>query len=139
MTPPNRVATEEACFEAVRHLHEGWLAAERRGDIEGVLALCTSNVQWLVPGAGLLVGHAAGRHLLRESKVELESITASELHIEVSGTLAYKTSRYETRYRVHGQRHVARGTHLWILRQQGANWRVALVTWQEEGQPKALE
>jgi hypothetical protein len=66
--------------------------------------------------------------------VDLENILTSDLHIEISEDLAYKTSRYKTRYQLPAQRelHVARGTHLWILRREGADWRVALVTWQVE-------
>jgi ketosteroid isomerase-like protein len=51
------VTDDEVALEAVRRLHGAWLAAELRGDIEGVLALCTSDVRWLVPDAGMLVGH----------------------------------------------------------------------------------
>jgi ketosteroid isomerase-like protein len=129
------VTDNEVALEAVRRLHETWLAAELSGDIEGVLALCTSDIRWLVPDTGMLVGREAGRRLLREARVELENIVASDLQIEISGDLAYKTSRYETRYRqpAQGELHVARGTHLWILRREGADWRVAMVTWQVEG------
>jgi ketosteroid isomerase-like protein len=128
------VTDDEVALEAVRHLHEAWLAAELSGDIEGVLALCTSDVRWLVPDSRMLVGREAARRLLREAQVELENIVASDLQVEISGDLAYKTSRYETRYRLpaQGELHVARGTHLWILRREGEGWRVALVTWQVE-------
>lgn len=79
------------------------------------------------------MGPEAGRLLLSESQSELEAITVSEVRIEVSGALAYKTSGYETRFRMHGQAQVSRGTHLWILRRESGGWRVALVTWQAEG------
>lgn len=128
------VTADEVAFVAVRQLHEAWLAAELSGDIEGVLALCTSDVRWLAPGSGVLVGLEAGRRLLTDTQVELQNIVASDLHVEISAELAYKTSRYETRYRLpgEGKLHVARGTHLWILRRERAEWRVALVTWQAE-------
>lgn len=128
------VTTDEVALVAVRQLHEAWLAAELSGDIEGVLALCTSDVRWLPPGSGMLVGMEAGRRLLTNTQVELQNIVASDLHVEISGELAYKTSRYETRYRLpgEGKLHLARGTHLWILRRERAEWRVALVTWQAE-------
>jgi ketosteroid isomerase-like protein len=133
------VTNNEVALEAVRHLHEAWLAAELSGDVEGVLSLCTSDVRWLAPDSGMLVGREAGRHLLTDTHVELESIVASDLQVEISGDLAYKTSRYETHYRglAQGKVQVARGTHVWILRREGAEWRVALVTWQaeQEGPP----
>jgi ketosteroid isomerase-like protein len=74
----------------------------------------------------------AGRQLLQAGRVELLDIRAGDLRIEHSGELAFKTSRYETRYRAGEQDEVARGTHLWILRREGGAWRVALVTWQAE-------
>jgi ketosteroid isomerase-like protein len=89
-------------------------------------------VRWLEPGRPLLGGREAGRQLLHAAGVKLLDIHATDLRIELSGELAYKTSRYETRYRAGGQERMARGTHLWILRREGVTWRVALVTWQAE-------
>ena len=128
------VTDDEVALEAVRCLHEAWLAAELRGDIEAVLALCTSDVRWLPPDSGMLLGREAGRRVLTDTRAALDSIVATDLHVEIRGGLGYKTSRYEARYRLPAQRalHVARGTHLWILRREGADWRVALVTWQVE-------
>ena len=128
------MTADDAASAAVRQLHEDWLAAELSGDIEGVLALCTSDVRWLAPGSRMLIGLEAGRRLLTDTQVELQDIVASDLQVEISGELAYKTSRYETRYRLpgEGKLHLARGTHLWILRRERAEWHVALVTWQVE-------
>ncbi len=124
----------EAAVAAVRAVHEAWLAAELRGDPEALLDLCTSDVQWLVPGGGLTVGREAGRRHLAGGPGRLEAITTTVLQIETSGDLAYKTSSYEARYRLpgRGEVQVASGTHLWILRREGEVWRVALVTWQAE-------
>jgi ketosteroid isomerase-like protein len=126
------VTANEAAVEAIRQVHDAWIAAELRGDIEGVLRLCTPDVRWLMPGRPALEGRDAARQLLQAGQVELLDIRAGDLHVEHSGELAFKTSRYETRYRAGGQDGVARGTHLWILRREGAAWRVALVTWQVE-------
>ena len=126
------VTDSEAAFEAIRQVHDAWLAAELLGDIEAVLRLCTPDVRWLVPGRPVLEGREAGRQLLQAAHAELLDIRADDLRVEHSGELAFKTSRYETRYRAAGQQGVARGTHLWILRREGVAWRVALVTWQTE-------
>ena len=126
------VTDSEAAFEAIRRVHDAWLAAELLGDVEAVLRLCTPDVRWLVPGRPVLEGREAGRQLLRAAHAELLDIRADDLRVEHSGELAFKTSRYETRYRAAGQQGVARGTHLWILRREGVAWRVALVTWQTE-------
>jgi uncharacterized protein (TIGR02246 family) len=122
----------QAALEAIRQLHEAWLAAELRGDVESILRLCTPDVRWLIPGRPVLEGREAGRQLLHDPQFELLGIRADDVRIEQSGELACKTSWYETRYRTHGQERIARGTHLWILRRQGIGWGVALVTWQAE-------
>ena len=123
----------EPSFEAIREVHDAWLAAEVRGDAEGVLRLCTGDVRWLAPGRPVLQGREAGRELLQTGSVELLSICAGDLRIEHSGTLAFKTARYEAHYRgPGGEVEVSRGTHLWILRREDVGWRVALVTWQAE-------
>jgi len=126
------VTDNEAAFEAIRQVHDAWLAAELRGDVDGILRLCTTDVRWLVPGRPVLEGREAGRQLLQAAGVELIDIRAGDLRVEHSGELAVKTTRYETRYRAGQQVGVARGTHLWILRREGLTWRVALVTWQAE-------
>src|SRR5437764_14805788 len=96
-------ADDELAVEAIRCLHDAWLAAELSGDIPAILGLCTSDVRWLVPNAGMLVGKEAGRGLLADAHAELENILMSDLQVEISNDLAYKTSRYETRYRLRGQ------------------------------------
>jgi uncharacterized protein (TIGR02246 family) len=126
------VTANEAAVEAIRQVHDAWIAAELRGDIEGVLRLCTPDVRWLVPGRPALEGREAARQLLQAGQVELLDIRAGDLRVEHSGELAVKTSRYETRSRVGGRERVARGIHLWLLRREGGAWRVALVTWQAE-------
>ena len=117
---------------AIRQVHDAWIAAELRQDIEGMLRLCTPDVRWLVPGGTALEGLEAGRELLEAARGELLDIRAGDLRVERCGGLAFKTSRYETRYRKSGQEGVVRGTHLWILRLEARAWRVALVTWQAE-------
>jgi ketosteroid isomerase-like protein len=89
------VTSDDVAHEAVRQVHEAWLAAELSGDIEGILTLCTSDVRWLAPDSEMVVGRDAGRRLLTNTQVELESIVASDVHVEISRDLAFKTSRYE--------------------------------------------
>jgi ketosteroid isomerase-like protein len=126
------VTENEAGPEAIRQVHDAWIAAELRGDIEAVLCLCTHDVRWLVPGRPAVEGREATRQLLQAGHVALLGIRTTDLRVECSGELGFKTSRYETRYHVDGEEKVARGTHLWVLRREGATWRVALVTWQAE-------
>lgn len=122
--------THPAVLDEIRQVHDAWLAAELRGDVETILDPCTADVRWLVPGRPILEGREAGRQLLEAPQLELLGLRASDICVEQSGDLACKTSRYETRYHTGKQEKIGRGTHLWILRREGPGWRVALVTWQ---------
>lgn len=119
-------------LQEIRDLHDRWIARELEGDALGVLQLCIDDVQWLVPNSGLLVGKEAARELLAEPGVEIREIQTADIRIRGSGSFAYKTSTYSTRYVVAGSSEVkvTRGTHLWILRKTDGEWQVALVTWQ---------
>jgi uncharacterized protein (TIGR02246 family) len=121
-----------AALDEIRQVHDAWLAAELRGDVKRILQLCTPDVRWLVPGRSVLEGREAGRELLQTPEVELLALRTADMRVEQSGDLACKTSRYEARYRTGRQEIIGRGTHLWILRRDGAEWRVALVTWHAE-------
>jgi ketosteroid isomerase-like protein len=125
-------AENEAAFAAIQRVHDAWLAAELRGDVESILGLCTPDVRWLAPGRPVLEGREAGRQLLQPAGVELSDIRITDFRIEYSGDLAFKIGRYETRYHAGEREGVTCGTHLWILRREGLAWRVALVTWQIE-------
>ena len=119
-------------LQDIRDLHDGWISSELEGDVSGVLGLCADDVQWLVPGLGLVVGKAAGRELLTASDLEIRDIRTTDIQIRGSGNLAYKTSTYCTRCASTGSSELeaTRGTHLWILRKTDGEWRVTLVTWQ---------
>ncbi len=119
-------------LQEIRDLHDRWIASELEGDVLGVLRLCTDDVQWLVPDAGLLAGKDVAQELLAEPGVEIREIQTADIRIRGSGSFAYKTSTYSTRYAAAGRSEVkvTRGMHLWILRKTDGEWQVALVTWQ---------
>ncbi len=119
-------------LQNIRDLHDLWIAKELEGDALGVLQLCTDDVQWLAPNSELLTGKVAAKELLAEPGVEIREIQTGNIRIRGSGSFAYKTATYSTRYAIAGSSEVRvmRGTHLWILRKTGSEWQVALVTWQ---------
>ena len=121
--------------QAVRKVHEAWLAAELAGDSSAVLVLCTDDVRWMQPGSAPLQGKEAGRALLSSVGVQVVGIEAWDVRCEVSDTLAVKTARFRTQVRRKGESApaVVTGTYLWVLRREGQQWRVALVTWQLDG------
>jgi uncharacterized protein (TIGR02246 family) len=121
-------------IHAIRALHDEWIAAELRGDIAAVLELCTEDVRWLVPNGAPVEGKSAAASLLGSGTHRIEYIQVTDLRIDGSGTTAYKTGRFETRYSAPGTREpeIVCGTHLWVLRKDSSAWKVALVTWHVE-------
>ena len=79
-------------------------------------------------------GKAAAVSLLARGSHRIEHIQVTDLRIDGSGTTAYKTGRFETRYSAPGIREpqIVCGTHLWVLRKNSSGWKVAVVTWQLE-------
>ncbi len=128
------IRMNESDRNAVCQVHARWIQAELRGDCEAVLDLCTDDVRWLVPDSPVLEGKNAARRFLGSRSVSLDRIDTTDVRIEGTDALAYKTCRYETHFGEHGaaESMIARGTHLWILRRVQGRWKVALVTWQPE-------
>ena len=119
-------------IDAIWHIHHRWIELELAGNGLAVLQFCTSDVRWLVPNAEMIVGKEAARSLL-DSDVQIVELTTEQVEITGCGQLAYKTSRYTTRFTTSENTEIltASGTHLWILHKQpNAEWKVALVTWQ---------
>ena len=118
--------------DAILAIHDRWIAEEIAGNGLAVLQYCTDDVRWLVPGGREVVGKDAARQLLMPARITIHSIATSDIRVEGSGGLAYKTAVYETRYMVEasGETHTECGRHLWVLRRAAAEWKVALVTWQ---------
>lgn len=119
-------------IDAIWHIHHRWIELETAGNGLAVLQFCTDDVRWLVPNAEMIVGKDAARPLL-ESNIQIVELTTEQVEIIGHGSLAYKTSRYTTRFisPESGKILTASGTHLWILHKQpDAQWKVALVTWQ---------
>lgn len=80
----------------------------------------------------MIAGKAAARPLL-ESDSQIVDLVTEQVEVTGYGRLAYKTSRYTTRFTTSESSEIltASGTHLWILHKQpDAEWKVALVTWQ---------
>ena len=83
----------------IKDLHRRWIAKELEGNEAGVVALCTADVQWLGPGAPPVVGKEEIAKYLTTHHVKLETIDVTDPSIEGSGTIAYLTSNYRTRYK----------------------------------------
>ena len=122
-------ALSEEDLKNIKDLHRRWIAKELEGNESEVVDLCTADVKWLVPDAPPIVGKEEIAKYLASHHVELETLEVSDPLIEGNETIAYLTSNYRACYVAEGLLEEAKGTHLWILRKEGNDWRVAVVTW----------
>jgi uncharacterized protein (TIGR02246 family) len=119
-------------LEAIADLHNRWLEAERSGNSLAVLRFCTDDVVWMPPDSTILEGKEAITRWMKYTNVEIKSLELTDIRIDGSGTVAYKTANYSTAYLAEGDSEVSRvkGSHLWILKKfSHGDWRVAIVTW----------
>lgn len=119
-------------LQAIMDVQKRWIEAELAGDSLAVLRLCMDDVVWIPPDSPMLGGREAITRWLKGKKVEIKSIEVTDVRIGGSGTVAYKTGNYTTRYIAVGRSEVVevKGTHLWILQKMAnSDWRVAIVTW----------
>jgi uncharacterized protein (TIGR02246 family) len=118
--------------DAIEEVHNRWVREELAGDSSHVIELCTDDVRWIPPNTPPLVGKEAIAQYLSDSTVGLKDVQAGDVVICGSGSVAYLTSSYHSRFVVEGSSEMqeATGTHLWILRKTGGGaWRVAIVAW----------
>ena len=131
-SPMSMLTLPEKDIEAIERIHRRWIDAELSGNALEVLRFCTDDVRWMVPGSEVLVGKEAV-NLLVHTGTQIVDIQTADVEVCGSGDVAYKTSKYTTRFVAEGtdSEQVARGSHLWILhKQDNEEWKVALVTWQ---------
>lgn len=113
----------------IRDLHHRWIAKELEGNETAVVDLCTADVRWLVPGAPPIAGKDEIAKYLATHHVKIQTLEVSDPAIEGNGTIAYLTSNYRACFVSEGLLEEAKGTHFWVLRKEGNEWRVAVVTW----------
>jgi len=125
-------ALSEEDLNTIRDLHDIWIAKELEGKGSEIIDLCTEEVHWLPPDGPPIVGKEEIANYLAAERVKLLTVNASDVSIHGSGSIAYLISNYTTRYLTEGHSevaHEAKGTHLWVLRKEEDDWRVAVVTW----------
>jgi ketosteroid isomerase-like protein len=118
--------------DKIKEVHNRWMELELSGENSKLVDLCTEDIQWLVPNASPIAGKEAIANYLDTNRVDVKEIDLTNLSIHGSGSLAYLTSDYRTRFLTpgHSEMHEARGTHLWVLRKSDRHvWRVAAVAW----------
>ena len=120
--------------QTIRDLHDRWISLELSGHPEAVLALCSDDVCWLVPGRGAVVGkHQVQSFLRQNDSMAPAAIEISGLEIEISGTIAVKKANFKTTVvrQGAGLPEQYQGAHIWTLRKSGHDdkWLVTSVSW----------
>lgn len=137
-------------------IHQEWMDAERRNDVQSILDLCSGEIQFFPPDGPIIQGKEAIREFLLSGSDSLDQIEyilgqkhlrlaierlgkqkwthsnplISNIHVEISGSLAFKTAHFLTHLRSGNQEVTAiRGNHLWVLRQESNRWCVLIVSW----------
>ena len=115
----------------IKDVHDLWIAKEIEGNGSEVIDLCTQDIQWLPPNDPPILGKEQIAKHLAAHPTKVESIDISDRFIHGSGSLAYLISNYRTHYLTEGHAELreSTGSHLWVLRKEGDDWRVAVVTW----------
>jgi ketosteroid isomerase-like protein len=123
--------TGQQDLESIKDLHRRWLSLELDGRGAEVVELCTDDVRWLPCDAPPMIGKDEIAQYLAAHQVKVVAIDITDLSVHGSGSFAYLTSNYRTQYvtATHSEPHESKGTHLWILRKENDEWRVAVVAW----------
>jgi ketosteroid isomerase-like protein len=115
----------------VERIHSTWIQCERARDIPGVLALCSDEIEFRPPDAPPVIGRVPVSAYLMQGNTQIHQVEISDLRIRVSNELAYLTANYSTTFSSleNMTPKTTSGSHLWILKRQGATWLVSLVAW----------
>lgn|GEM_PF-1405923 len=129
-------------FKAIESLQRQWMDEELRGNKEGLVGLCTDDVQWIPPDAPAVLGKDALRDWLKAREIQSASIQITDTDTGGSGSVAYLTSRYSKVLVPEGGflAHTVTGTHFWVLKKTpDKGWRVAVAGWNQNGPPANLQ
>ena len=123
-------ADRAADAQKIRALSQQWLAAERKGDVEGVMANYASDAV-AVYGGQLLTGVAAIRRNLeqdlatfpKERPGYVPSWQTTAVEVAQAGDMAYESGTYDDSW--NGGKNHERGNYLTVWRKVGNQWKVA--------------
>jgi uncharacterized protein (TIGR02246 family) len=119
--------------DQIMALHNAWMDAEQRGDVDAMLSLCSSDIRLIPPDLPILQGKQAIREFLQAPQESINRINISNIHVEIGGTLALKTASFVSEFRgiSNSQVKTIQGSHLWVLRREDSEWRIIIVAWSQ--------
>ena len=117
--------------DEIMAVHQAWIDAEHRGDVEAMLSLCSADIRFFPPGLPARQGKDAAREVLKIPVDSIKDISISNIHVEISGSLAYKTASFITHSERFPESKVTtiKGNHIWVLRRESSKWRIIIVAW----------
>lgn len=111
----------ESAELAMRQINDAWL----RGRVEDLAPVLHADIVMVLPGwVGRVEGKqeflAGFREFLQSSKIH--EFNEQDLQVDVAGSAAVVTFRYEMVYERDSARFRATGRDLWVFENQGASW-----------------
>jgi uncharacterized protein (TIGR02246 family) len=120
-------AADDALHAArIRALDEGWAAAAKRRDLDGMLAIYAPDAQELLPQMAPLVGREAIRSfyegLLNQFPRFAHHFEPEEITVAASGDLAVARGWYAFTPDTHSPKVVQRGKFIGVWCRNGDDW-----------------
>jgi uncharacterized protein (TIGR02246 family) len=117
--------------DRIRELNESWLAAARRRDLDGMMAIYTPEAQELMPGQPAFVDREAireqYRQLIETSPHFHHTFALDEVTIAVSGDLAVVRGSYRFLFDEHAPERVDVGKLVSVWVYLAGDWRLQLI------------
>src|SRR5581483_9748793 len=112
----------------IRELDDGWIAAARRRDLDGMMAIYAPDAREMLPGMPAVVGREAMRALyagLLSTQPRFDTVFSPE-EIIVSGDLAVVRGWYRFTPDTAEPSKVDVGKFIGIWRHDGGDWRLVI-------------
>ena len=117
--------------DRIRELNESWLAAARRRDLDGMMAIYAPDAQELMPAQPAVVGREAIRELYRQLITDYprfsHTFALDEVTIAESGDLAVVRGSYRFMYDDNSPEQVDIGKLVSVWVYLTGDWRLELI------------
>jgi len=119
---------DDADREAILALEARWLSAEIESRPEMLRDLLTEDCKLCPPDGPKAEGRQAFI-AAQPAPGEILSIDIDDVVIEGGPVHAWKTARFRTRLCIAGREIILHGRHMWLVRKEGGDWRIAALSW----------
>jgi ketosteroid isomerase-like protein len=119
---------DDADRESILALEARWLSAETEGRPEALRDLLTEDCALCPPDGPKVEGREAFL-AAQAAPGDILDIQVGEGVIEGGPVHAWKTARFTTRLLMEGREIAVHGRHLWLMRKEAGDWRIAALSW----------